>query len=189
MTEIGSLAIECAQNPGGLHLLETECIVEILDPESQQEVSPGQLGELVITNLGRLGSPLIRYRTGDLVVADTSECPCGRALLRLAGGILGRTDDMITVRGNNVFPSSIEAVLREIDNLAEYRVLVETQRSMQHLRIEVEPSPDADVDQLVDTVARAVKDRLNFQADVVAVPPESLPRFELKGRRFLKKDA
>ncbi|MDA1165832.1 MAG: AMP-binding protein, partial [Planctomycetota bacterium] len=113
MTEIGALGVECLSNPGGLHLLETECIVEIIDPETLQPVecdSSGlRRGELVVTNLGRTGSPLIRYRTGDLVETAQEPCSCGRALLRLKGGILGRADDMVMIRGNNVFPSSVEA--------------------------------------------------------------------------------
>ena len=190
MTEIGSLAVECVENPGGLHLLETECIAEILDPKSLDPVQPGNVGELVITNLGRLGSPLIRYRTGDLVKADTNRCLCGRELLRLEGGILGRCDDMVTIRGNNVFPSSLEAILREFDEIAEYRITVQTVRSMQHLKIEIEPTPNTEAQHktnvLLETIQRAIKDRLNFQADVEAVSSGTLPRFELKGRRFFR---
>jgi phenylacetate-CoA ligase len=190
MTEIGSLAVECVDNPGGLHLLETECIAEILDPNSSDPVEPGNVGELVITNLGRVGSPLIRYRTGDLVRADTKRCPCGRELLRLEGGILGRYDDMVTIRGNNVYPSSLEAILREFDKIVEYRITVQTVRSMQHLKIEIEPTPHTESQHetgtLLETVQSAIKDRLNFQADVEAVSPGTLPRFELKGRRFFR---
>jgi phenylacetate-CoA ligase len=190
MTEIGSLAVECIENSGGLHLLETECIAEILDPKSLDPVEPGNVGELVITNLGRVGSPLIRYRTGDLVKADTNRCLCGRELLRFEGGILGRCDDMVTIRGNNVYPSSLEAILREFDEIAEYRITLHTMRSMQHLKIEIELTLNTEAQlqsgTLLETVQRAIKDRLNFQADVEAVSPGTLPRFELKGRRFFR---
>jgi phenylacetate-CoA ligase len=191
MTELGSPAIECIENPHGLHILETECIAEILDPETGRPVKPGQTGELVCTNLGRIGSPLIRYRTGDLVKAGTNPCPCGRELLHLDGGILGRADDMVTIRGNNVFPSSVEAILREYDGIAEYRIEVGPVRSMLHMKIEIEPAAgtaDSEfaVNALLAQVRRAIKDRLNFQAEVVAVPTGSLPRFELKGRRFFR---
>jgi phenylacetate-CoA ligase len=186
MTEIGPLAVECPENPGGLHLLETECIAEILDPTSHQPVPPGTPGELVITNLGRTGSPLLRYRTGDLVVADTDPCPCGRHLLRLKGGILGRLDDMVTIRGNNVFPASIEGILREFPEISEYRIDVETRRSMQHIKITIEPHPGSASASLLDTVTRAIKDRLHFQAEIVECPPGQLPRFELKSRRFFR---
>ncbi|MGH7199589.1 MAG: phenylacetate--CoA ligase family protein, partial [Planctomycetaceae bacterium] len=188
MTELGALAVECLENPGGLHLLESECIAEILDPKTAEPVAPGEVGELIVTNLGRLGSPLLRYRTGDLVRVDVTPCPCGRALLRLDGGILGRVDDMLAIRGNNVFPSSLEAILREFDAIAEYRIEVRTVRAMQHLRLEIEPVPDAVAQQhqLIETVRRTIKDRLNFTAEVLAVPPNTLPRFELKGRRFAR---
>lgn len=188
MTELGSLGIECARNPNGLHLLETECLPEIIDPRTTEPVEPGEAGELVITNLGRLGSPLIRYRTGDLVRADTAPCRCGRELLRLDGGILGRIDDMVTIRGNNVYPSTIEAILREFDRIAEFRITVNTVRSMQHLRIEIEPVPETaeTAEKLAVAVSEAIRNRLNFQAEIVPVAPGSLPRFELKGRRFIR---
>ncbi|MBW3543028.1 MAG: AMP-binding protein [Planctomycetes bacterium] len=188
MTEIGSLAIECVENPGGMHVLETECIAEILDPRSGEPVEPGAIGELVVTNLGRAGSPLIRYRTGDLVQADRRPCPCGRELLRLEGGVLSRADDMVTIRGNNVYPARLEGILREFADIAEYRIEVATVRSMQHLRIEIEPAEAASsqpaAERLRQRVSRAIKDRLNFHADVTAVAAGTLPRFELKGQRF-----
>lgn len=193
MTEIGSLAVECEPAAGGLHLLETECIAEVLHPVTLRPVSPGEEGELVLTNLGRWGSPLIRYRTGDRVCVDPAPCLCGRELLRLQGGILGRTDDMMTIRGNNVFPGSLETILREFAEIIEFQMELRTVRSMQHLTIRIEPAPAiaADVsrqEELVEQVKRRIKDRLNFQAEVVAVPPETLPRFELKARRFLRID-
>jgi phenylacetate-CoA ligase len=103
MTEIGSLGVECLENSGGVHLLESECIPEAINPQTLKHVKDGELGELVITNLGRLGSPVIRYRTGDLVRLSRNLCSCGRYFARMEGGILGRVDDMFIVRGNNVF--------------------------------------------------------------------------------------
>src|SRR5207244_8306504 len=85
MTEIGALGIECPENPAGLHLLETECLAEVIDPTTGEAVPTGQTGELVLTNLGRWGSPLLRYRTGDLVRIDPRPCPCGRTWIRLEG--------------------------------------------------------------------------------------------------------
>lgn len=189
MTDIGSLGIEPVQAPGGLLILETECIAEIINPETQEPVQAGELGELVITNLGRWGQPVIRYRTGDLVKAATQPCSSGYSLLRLEGGILGRADDMVTIRGNNVFPSSLDAIIREFPNVAEYRIVVTTKRSMPHMKIEIEPtsaiSKSSDqVEKLIHSVQQSIKDRLNFQAEVMPVEVESLPRFELKGKRF-----
>ena len=191
MTDIGALGMEPEHAPGGLTILETECIAEIVNPETGEAVERGELGELIITNLGRLGQPVIRYRTGDLVRASGESCPSGLSLLRLEGGILGRADDMVTIRGNNVFPSSIEAILREFTEVAEYRIIQQTKREMPHLKLEIEPTVQCaeaqeGIDGLITAIARQIKDRLNFQAEVAAVPVESLPRFEMKGRRFVR---
>lgn len=188
MTEIASLGIESEDRPGGLYLLETECIAEILDPDSLQPVAPGQLGELVITNLGRLGTPMIRYRTRDLVRVSATPDPAGRKLKWLEGGILGRSDDMVIVRGNNVFPSSIEAVVREIPDVAEFRIDVKTIRAMQELMVTIEPVPAAaeKAEELRKIVESALRQRLGFACEVQHVAPGELPRFELKGRRLFR---
>lgn len=188
MTEIGSLATAAAGDRTGLYVLEADCIAEVLDPQSLVPVAAGELGELVVTNLGRAGSPLIRYRTGDLVRVGTTPSPVGLDLLRLEGGILGRSDDMVTIRGNNVFPTSVEAVVREFEDVAEFRIVIRTVRAMKHLRLELEPASESLADGLPGRIGRAVKDRLNFTAEVVCVPCGSLPRFELKGRRLVRED-
>ncbi|MBL8818014.1 MAG: AMP-binding protein [Planctomyces sp.] len=191
MTEIASLGVESEDRPGGLYLLETECIAEILDPDSLEPVQHGQLGELVITNLGRIGTPMIRYRTRDLVRASTEPDPAGRQLTWLDGGILGRSDDMVIVRGNNVFPSSIEAVVREIPEVAEFRIDVKTIRAMQELVITIEPVPAAAdaIEALRVQVEAALRKRLGFSCEVRHVAPGELPRFELKGRRLFREES
>ena len=186
MTDIGSLGIEYEQEPSVLQILETECLAEIVDPESGTPVAPGELGELVITNLGRHGQPVLRYRTGDLVRSTTQPAANGSEALRLPGGILGRTDDMVVIRGNNVFPSSIDAVIRMIPDVVEYRATVRTVRSMPHLVLEVEPRPDEEAADLPRRVERFFKERLGFQTEVQLAAVGSLPRFELKGRRFFR---
>lgn len=185
MTEIASLAVESHDRPGGMYVLETECIAEIVDPDNLEPVPAGTEGELLITNLGRHGSPLLRYRTRDIVRAGTEPDPTGRSLLWLEGGILGRSDDMVTVRGNNVFPSSVEAVLRDIPQVAEYRIDVHTVRAMHELRITVEPDEDSR-DDLAEVVSDALRKRLGFACRVTLAAPGELPRFELKGRRFFR---
>lgn len=186
MTEIGSLATESEDRPGGLYLLETECIAEVLDAEGNS-VPPGETGELVVTNLGRPGSPLIRYRTGDLVRLSTESDPRGRVLKWLDGGILGRVDDMLIVRGNNVFPSSIEAVIRELSGVAEFQIEVRTIREMKELNVVVEPVADRqnDLSELIEQVRLALRQRLGFAVDVRGVAVGTLPRFELKSRRVV----
>jgi phenylacetate-CoA ligase len=186
MTEIGPAAIECPANPAGLHVLEDDYVAEVIDPAGDQPVPPGQVGELVLTNLGRVGSPLIRYRTGDLVRVDPRPCPCGSPYLRLDGGILGRSDDMIHLRGNNVYPGALEALLRRFPEVAEYRVEVDQSAALSALRIEVEPVNGGGAG-LVERVDRAIRDEFLFRAEVRLVPPGSLPRFEMKAQRFVKK--
>lgn len=189
MTEIGPLASEADDDPGHLTVLESECLPEIVDPKTLEPVAAGEIGELVITNFGRVGSPVIRYRTGDLVQAETSPHLSGRTWLRLAGGILGRVDDMLIIRGNNVFPSSVEAILREFAEIVEFRLVVTQQREMQHLRIEIETSDDLGEpsrQEVVVRVGQVIKDRLNFQAEIITVAAGTLPRFEMKSRRLVR---
>jgi phenylacetate-CoA ligase len=184
MTEVGPMAVECAANPAGLHVLEDDYLAEVVDPETEEPVAAGQVGELTVTNLGRLGSPLIRYRTGDLVRVDPTPCPCGSPYLRLDGGILGRADDMIHLRGNNVYPGALEALLRRFPEVAEFRVEVDQSAALTALRVEVEPVNGGGAG-LVERVDRAIRDEFLFRAEVRLVPAGSLPRFEMKAQRFV----
>ena len=138
-----------------------------------------------MTNLGRWGMPGIRYRTGDRVRAVRGRCACGRTLLKLAGGITGRVDDMVIVRGVNVFPSSIEAIIRGFAEIAEYRVELIAVREMNELRCGIEPRPGAGVD-LAERVATAIHRGLGIRCLVEMLPPGSLPRFEMKSKRFVR---
>ncbi len=213
MTEVGSLGMECVENPGGVHLLETECIAEVIDVRSDrlQAVAlagPAEAGhyepvegELVLTNLGRWGSPLIRYRTGDRVVVDPAPCPCGRVFMRLKGGILGRTDDMIVIRGNNVYPSAIENILRRFAEIEEFRIEVDQTGPMVACRFQLEvrsdrlqavgpggpagPAEAGHYEPLVEKVRDTIRNELNFRPEVSLVPPGTLPRSEMKSRRVV----
>jgi phenylacetate-CoA ligase len=187
MTEIGPLGFECSQNPGGVHLIESECIPEVIDPSTGAVLPDGQTGELVITNLGRIACPLIRYRTGDQVRLSREKCSCGRSFARMEGGILGRLDDMFIVRGNNVFPAAIEAIIRRFAEVAEFRVEAYDQGTLTQVRIDLEPLPSANGHDLIERVTRALQETLSFRADVRTVLPGSLPRFEMKARRFVKR--
>jgi phenylacetate-CoA ligase len=183
MTETGPLAIECREAPGGLHVLEDDYYAEVI-PSPPTPLPGGEgstVGELVITTLGRVGSPLIRYRTGDLVRVDPNPCPCGRKWLRLAGGILGRTDDMIAIRGNNFYPSALENVLRRFAEVAEYRVTIDRQSPLAEMRIEVETASGPD---LAARIGDTIRDELMFRAEVALVAPGTLPRFEMKSQRI-----
>jgi len=128
----------------------------------------------------------LRYRTGDLVRVDPHTCPCSRSLLRLQGGILGRVDDMIHLRGNNVYPTALEAVIRRFAEVAEYRVHVDYTQALPELRVELEPAANGVASDLVQRVDLAIRNELLFRAQVTTVPPGSLPRFEMKARRIIK---
>jgi len=185
MTEVGPCAIECPNNPAGLHILESEYLAEIIDPATLRPVASGETGELVLTTLRRHGSPLLRYRTGDLVRADSRSCPCGSSFVRLEGGILGRSDDMIHLRGNNLHPGALEALIRRFADVGEFRVEIDQTSPLAVLRVEVESlTANGDV---AEQVARAIRDELLFRAEVTVVPPGCLPRFEMKARRFVRK--
>jgi phenylacetate-CoA ligase len=187
MTELGPMSFECEPNPLGVHVIESEYIVEVIDPVSGLLLPDGQTGELVVTNLGRVGSPLVRYRTGDLVRLVRGRCACGRSWARLEGGILGRVDEMFIVRGNNVFPSAVEAVLRRFPEIVEFRVNVLENGGLTEVRLEIEPTPDySDTRGLCERVGRTLQASLSFRAEVEAVLPGSLPRFEMKAKRFVR---
>ncbi|HEY7117944.1 MAG TPA: AMP-binding protein [Tepidisphaeraceae bacterium] len=189
MTETGAVAFECHPSPGtGVHINEAEYLPEVIDPQTGQGVPEGEPGELVLTSLGRWASPLIRYRTNDHVRMTRRKCVCGRWFARLEGGILGRIDDMITVRGNNVFPTALEAIIRRFPEVAEFRITVSGAAALAEVQIEVEPTPDCTTaEALAERVARSIQDTLSFRAQVLTVPCGSLPRFEMKARRFIKR--
>jgi phenylacetate-CoA ligase len=185
MTELGATGFTC-QKQDGVHLIESEFIFEVLDPQTLQPVRPGRQGELVATNLGRAGTPLIRYRTGDLVRLDDTPCSCGRTFARLPGGILGRSDDMLVVRGVNVFPSAIEGVVREFPEVSEFRIETFSNRSMSELRILLDASEGMDTATLADRVSDRLHDRLLLRVPCQLVSSGSLPRFDLKARRVVR---
>lgn len=164
--------------------LSDHYLAESIDPVSEQPVDDGEIGELVLTNLGRTGSPLIRYRTGDLVRLRPQRDEGGAIVLE--GGVLGRTDDMIHLRGNNFYPGSLESVIRRFAEVVEYRIVVDQSGSLADLRVEVETSTDANAEGTAELIAKAIRDELLFRVEVTAVRPGSLPRFEMKARRVVK---
>ena len=187
LTEVGPVSVECEQSPGGLHILEGDYFAEVIDPETGQRVEPGNTGEMVITNLGRAACPLLRYRTGDLVRVAPDGCTCGSGFMRLEGGILGRSDDLIHLRGNNVYPGALEQIIRGFPGVAEFQIEVDMTEAMASLCIRIEPSPDTEGTQLAAQIRETIRDRLFFRAEVVAVSSGSLPRYELKAKRLIKK--
>ena len=183
-SEVGAHSFECEIQPDGTHVIESEFIVEVLCPKTLKPVSAGEQGELVITNLGRIGFPVIRYRTGDLVRLNPEPCECGRTFPRFEGGVLGRADDMVVVRGVNVFPSAIENLVRRCNVVEEFQIMVSTKREMGHLAIELELNKNADPETARSAVNQAIRNELGLRADITVVSYGSLPRFEMKAKRF-----
>jgi len=173
MTETGPVTYEHPEEPGNLVILEKSFLAEVIDPVSGLMVPEGSSGELILTTLKRRGSPLIRYRTGDLVHARRT------SRLLLCGGILGRVDDMVIVRGVNLYPTALEELIRSLPDTGEYRVTLDTRGALAELTVELEASAP---------VAAALADRLHealaLRIPVTAVAPGSLPRFEHKARRW-----
>jgi phenylacetate-CoA ligase len=188
MTEVGPVTFECPARPCVLHILESSYLAEVIDPVSGFPVHPGDTGELVLTTLGRAGSPLLRYRTGDLVrEAQDKLCECGRTEMALEGGILGRTDDMAVVRGVNVYPSAVEEIIRGTREVAEYQATLSTVESLVELSIAIEPQPDcADANALARRLEGVLQAALSLRVPVKAVAPGTLPRFEMKARRWVR---
>ena len=183
-SEVGAHSFECEIQPNGTHVNESEFIVEVLNPDTLEPVSEGEQGELIITNLGRIGFPVIRYRTGDLVRLNHEPCKCGRTFPRFEGGVLGRVDDMVVVRGINVFPSAIENLIRRSDEVEEFRITVSTVKQMGHLSIELDLKKYADPENAKKDVYQQIRNELSLSSEIKVVPHGSLPRFEMKARRF-----
>ena len=165
----------------GIYVNEAEFIAEFIAVETGEPAGEGELSELVLTSLGRSGAPVIRYRTGDLVRPTwNDDQPCNFVLLK--GGVLGRADDMMIIRGVNVFPSSVEQILRSFPEVVEYRMTVYTRKSMDELKIEVEDRLNQPY-----RIAEELQLKLGLRVDVECVPLGTLPRFEGKGKRFVDK--
>lgn len=163
----------------GLHVLETEFIAEFLSVETGRTAAEHELSELVITNLGRVGSPVIRYRTGDLVRPVWQHELSNRFVL-LEGGVVGRSDDMLIVRGVNIFPSAVDQIMRGFPEVLEYRVLVDRVESMDQLTVEVEDKLESP-----GRIGEELQLRLGLKVEVVLVALGTLPRFEGKGTRIV----
>jgi phenylacetate-CoA ligase len=176
---MGAYGYEC-QAQAGLHVNESEFVAEVIDPATG---APAPEGELVLTNLGRLGSPLVRYRTGDRVRLASTPCGCGRTFTRLEGGILGRLDDMLIVRGVNLFPSAIEGIVRRFP-VEEFQIEVFRDGELDEVRVLVEVDGGAAG---ARPVQEALRTGLGIRVEVAAVGSGSLPRFELKARRVVRR--
>ncbi|BBK45447.1 CoA ligase [Allostella vacuolata] len=190
--EFQPIAWDCAAQAGG-HLMEDFAYAEVVDPETGAAVPDGTPGMLVLTHLDKQAFPLVRWATGDVVVRDSTPCACGRTHARLPGGVLGRADDMIVIRGVNLFPTAVEDVVRAMPGLAdEYRIILdETVRDPATgfptgIRLQVEATGDAPSD-VGYRLADAIRTRLLVRAVVEVLPPMTLDRFTHKAKRLVRR--
>lgn len=182
------VAAECEAR-AGLHIQEDHFYPEVVDPATGALLPPGQQGELVLTTLTREATPLLRYRTGDVTALDPEPCPCGRTLVRMAR-VSGRIDDMLIVRGVNVFPSEVETVLMRVPELApQYMLVVDRHRALDVLEVQVEMREDGMGEDaargLAERAAGALRSELGLTAAVTVLPPRTLPRSEGKATRVV----
>jgi phenylacetate-CoA ligase len=183
-TEAGAWAFDCEAQTGAIHLNEAEFIFEVIDPKSGESIGNGQRGELVITNLGRAGMPVLRYRTGDLVELTTEPCLCERSFARIKGGVVGRTDDMIIVRGVNLYPSAIDNLIRGVPLVSEYEVEISRVAGMDELLVRFETRDAASFEEAAHQLTHAFRTAHSIRVNVEHSPAGSLPRYEFKSRRF-----
>ena len=184
------VAMECSESHG-LHVAEDQFLVEIVDPETLEPVPDGQLGELVITTLTRECSPLIRYRTRDLTRIIDEPCACGRTHRKI-DRIVGRTDDMLIIRGVNVFPSQIEQVITGFPEIVpHYQIVLTTKGTLDHVELRVETAPDFSFDEiraledLRRRLAAELKSNLQIAVDIKIVEPKTIERSEGKAKRVI----
>lgn len=178
MTEIGPVSVSSRSDPDLLLLRHESYFAEAIDPRTGQPAAPGEVAELVLTTLGRTGSPLLRYRTGDLVrPVPVADAPPGH--FALAGGIIGRADDMVVIRGVNIHPSSVDAVVRGLDGISGYQVEVDLRGALPEISIAAET--DESTARLLETRLRAT---FALRIPVTPVAPGTLPVFEVKAKRW-----
>jgi phenylacetate-CoA ligase len=183
MTEVGPVAYEIPGGEGGLRILLDSYHAEVIDPQTTEPIEDERIGELILTPLGRTGSPVFRYRTGDLVKVRRGRGAEGVPTFDLIGGILGRADDMVIVRGVNLYPSGVDTVVRKFVEIGEYQVVIEQVREMTEVSIRAECAPEVAI-----SLEGALEDAFSLRIPVTSVPSESLPSFEMKAKRWIRKD-
>ena len=187
MSEVGAYGFECVAQAGP-HVIESEFIAEVIDPVTGK---PAQEGELILTNLGRHCSPIFRYRSGDRVRLSRDQCACGRSFARLEGGILGRVDDMLIVRGVNVFPSALEGIVRQFEAVDEFQIEVFKVGELDEIRLLLEIDGgrhcSSAAGETVLAVIESVRREVRIRVEAEAVPAGRLPRYELKAKRLVRR--
>jgi phenylacetate-CoA ligase len=187
------VGIECREEKNGLHIWEDHFLFEVVNPETGEPLPPGEYGEVVFTSLTKQAFPVIRYRTGDLAAVIDEPCSCGRTHRRMTR-IKGRVDDMMIVRGVNVFPQEIEAELMAFEELApHYQIVLVREGALDVMEVHVEWKPtsaaDGDSDRFVERIAERVYHRVHVKPRLIVHPPGTVPRSEGKAVRVIDKRA
>jgi phenylacetate-CoA ligase len=179
------MMFECDHQPGGAHIIEDHYIEEVVDPHTDEPVPYGELGERVVTSFGRGFIPVLRYRTGDLVCkVPADRCDCGRTFDIYDGGIRGRVDDMKVIRGTNVYPGAVEAIVRRVADVEEFQVRLYTADGIRD-EIEVQVELAGGGDDVLEELARELAEaHEGLRFSVIRAAPGTLPRFELKAKRL-----
>lgn len=181
MTEVGPVSHGDLDNPGIVHLVHDHFYCEVLDPETDEPVNMGDTGELILTTLGRYASPLIRYRTRDLVRPVAVEGQPSE-LFALEGGILGRSDDMVVVRGVNLYPTAVDSVIRSVTGIREYQVDIDKRTSLAQISVRLDIEGDQET--VLKELNKQIRSAFHMRFDLVVVESGSLPTFEMKARRW-----
>lgn len=188
LTEVGAYGIHCRNQTNAIHVNEAEFIIEVINPNTGEPVPEGEQGEMVLTNLGRACSPAIRFRTGDLVRLKKGICPCGRTFRMLDGGVIGRVDDMITIRGMNIFPLQVgEIVERHLVVGEEYQMVAYSEKGLDEFKVTVELVEGRNSEEVAKAIQEDLRQRFEIRFQVEVVPPGTLPRSNYKSKRFIDK--
>ncbi|MFB3884546.1 MAG: phenylacetate--CoA ligase family protein [Thermodesulfobacteriota bacterium] len=186
MTEVGTWGFQCTEEPNGVHIIESEFIAEVIDSDTGKPVPEGEVGELIVTNLGRACMPSIRYRTGDLVKVKRGPCACGRTFRMLEGGVIGRKDEMVIIRGVNVFPNVIKNVVENyIFAGDEYQIEAFKKGGVDEIAIKVEIKDEDKKEGILKSIQEEIKRKLNLRMEIKAVPKGTLPKSDYKAKRFV----
>ncbi len=190
LTEVRAHSFQCTMQEFAVHVIESEFIPEVIDPDTGTPVEEGEMGELVLTNLGRSCSPAIRFRTNDMVRFKKGQCPCGRTFRMLDGGILGRKDDMIIIRGINIFPAMVGNIVQKYLSIGdEYRIVAYTKGSLNQLKILLDLSDESrnNREKIENDMTLDLRSTLEIRVEVETVPKNSLEKSDYKSKRFIDK--
>ncbi|MFQ5850592.1 MAG: phenylacetate--CoA ligase family protein [Candidatus Binatia bacterium] len=190
-SEVGPWGYECSAHPGGVHIIEGFFLMEFLEPETMQPAQPGQLSRLVVTALEKYAQPVIRFDVKDLVRPSDRPCPCGRTFRWVEGGIMGRADDLIKLRGVLFSPQAVEDVVRSFDRLTEYRIIVSRAGPLDEVTLKAETrSQERSNEGLLQDLELALRLKTHLRFRVELCPPGTFPKEEIKTKRLidLRKD-